>query len=115
MDINIFDQVSLIDVIICVLAVLGIWYGTYVKISNEHEVKNARPYSFSKYFKLYKNDGIFWLISGLLTLTFINEIGSYFLTTYVPGMPEGIEDTINYGWSALSGFIGYKVVKKFIP
>lgn len=113
-DIVIIHEISVFDVLICLLAVVTMFFGRYNKESNKTEAEKGQKYSFKKFFAFFSFDLLYWLFAGMLVLTFVNEIAGPAVAQMWPQMDAEWVGSLNYTLSAASGIFGYKLVNKFI-
>lgn len=111
----IFRAITVMDVVICAAVVVAIWLVKYNKKSNEFEaLNNDDPLPVMKFLRSNFGDFLAQLVCGLVVLFFIDEIGTYAIATWIPGLPEEVSSTFDVTWAAMSGAAGQKIVEKAI-
>ena len=110
-DTLVFQDISLAMLIVCLLGVCCTFFMA-VAINDKANAKQAIWGTGDFFLPSLKNVG-FHLVSALLTLTFIHEVG-YAFVKYFIDIPLQIQEGLDLFFSAISGLGGGFIVAKII-
>lgn len=112
-DVYVFQDITLAMLIVCLLGIgVAIAFGNAMAGQDINSAKH-KLYGVGHYFVPTRNNIIYHVFAGLLTLTFIKEVGFGIIKTWVE-IPTEIEAIGDMFFSAMSGLLGGYIIARII-